>query len=172
MDETRGLDVVLEGDSALLRPWKVEDAAWYVESRDAEVFRWTTEKQDLTIGEAEEAIRSVGSDPDVMGLAIVDRETMDLAGNIALVFREDDRQTAEIMYWLAPSGRGRGLASDSVTALCRWAFDSFGLGQICLKTHRGNARSQAVARRAGFQARNIESGTASDCLWFDLQDSG
>ena len=34
-------DVTLRADDFFLRPWEVEDAAWYVEARDEEVFQWT-----------------------------------------------------------------------------------------------------------------------------------
>ena len=108
MKDKNSFDVRLCADDFLLRPWKIEDAIWYVESRDEEVFRWTKEKRDLTIKEVEEGIRRANSNPDAICLAIVDNKSVELLGNIALVFRENNRKSAEIMYWLAPWGRGRG----------------------------------------------------------------
>jgi RimJ/RimL family protein N-acetyltransferase len=74
------------------------------------------------------------------------------------------------MYWLAPAGRGRGIATKAVRLLCRWAFDSLGLERITLQTRPGNARSQAVARRAGFQRLEGAGETQPDdhALWFEL----
>ena len=161
-------DVVLEGDCSLLRSWRIEDATWYVESRDEEVFRWTKEKRDLKVEEAEAAIRSLDTRPDVVSYAVVDRETMEPVGNIALVISKEDRRTAEIMYWLAPFGRGRGIASDSVALLCRWAFDSLDLHRISLKTHSENTRSRLVAHRAGFRLREGQCQVRTGMLWFDL----
>jgi len=140
----------LQGKDFILRPWSVEDAGWYVASRDEEVFRWTTERRDLTLAETEEAIQQVNTNPDVRSFAIVDRVTQALMGNIALTVEEDSPGTAEIMYWLAPSARGRGIATRAVACLCRWAFQALGVNRITLNTRYGNLPSQRAARRAGF----------------------
>jgi RimJ/RimL family protein N-acetyltransferase len=163
-------NVILYADNFLLRPWKIEDAAWYVESRDEEVFKWTNEKRDLTIEETEKAIKSLDNSPDAICFAIVDRNNMELLGNIALAFREGNRKVAEIMYWLAPWGRGRGIATDSVKLLCQWAFNSLRLERVTLKTHSENIRSQSVAKRVGFQRQEggHESGLDTISLWFEL----
>jgi len=173
MKNKNNFDVILCADNFLLRPWKIEDAIWYVESRDEEVFRWTKEKRDLTVEEVEEGIRQANSNPDAICLAIVDNKSMELLGNIALAFRENNRKSAEIMYWLAPRGRGRGIAASSVKLICQWAFDSLALERVTLKTLAGNIRSQLVAKRAGFQRQEVknEGEVDADCLWFELTNS-
>lgn len=160
--------VLLHGDDFLLRPWRIEDARWYVESRDEEIFKWTEESRDLTVEQAEEGIRRANKNPDAICLAIVDNKNSELLGNIALTFKGSDRSKAEIMYWLAPQGRGRGIATDSVRLLCKWAFESLGLERVMLKTRPGNTPSQLVAKRAGFQVQKSDNtpGGPGDCLWF------
>ena len=49
-----------------LRPWEQADAAWYVAARDEEVFRWTTERRDLTVAETAAAILRVNASADVI----------------------------------------------------------------------------------------------------------
>jgi RimJ/RimL family protein N-acetyltransferase len=161
-------DITLCADGFLLRPWEVEDAGWYVASRDDEVFRWTRESPDLTVAETEEAIRAGNRDPDALGFAIVDGESGEKLGSICLAFREQSRDCAEVMYWLAPWGRGRGIATSAVKLLSQWAFDTLGVRRVTLKTLAGNARSQRVAQRAGFQPREGDPGGGKDCLWFEL----
>jgi RimJ/RimL family protein N-acetyltransferase len=162
-------DVVIEGEGFLLRPWKLEDARWYVESRDEEVFRWTEERRDLTIPEAQDSIRRANAGTGAIGFAVVDSKSLELLGNVTLAFREDNRKNAEIMYWLASRGRGRGIATESVKLLCRWAFDTLGLERVMLKTHVGNIRSQAVAERAGFRSRVVEDACGGQAsLWYEL----
>lgn len=169
MNQGRRSDVVLSGEGFLLRPWKVDDARWYVEARDEEVFRWTEERRDLTVAEAEEGIRQANARPDVICFAIVDKRGMQLLGNITLAFREGNTRSAEIMYWLAPRGRGRGIATGSVKLLCRWAFDTLGLERVTLKTFAGNVRSQLVAEGAGFERRAAEDqGRAEASIWYEL----
>jgi len=152
-----------------LRRWKIEDAAWYVNARDEEIFRWTKEKRDLTIQETVEAIIRVNTSSNALCFAIVDRHTLALLGNLALVLDETNPKTAEIMYWLAPSARGRGIATKAVLLVCNKAFNSMGCCRITLKILRGNIRSQQVAERAGFHmvpdAPDIKMN--EDLLWFE-----
>jgi len=103
--------MILVQDEVLLRPWQVADATWYVEARDEEVLRWTTERRDLTVEETEDAIQAVNARDDVASFAIIDTSCNELVGNIAAVKDESDVREAEVMYWLAASGRGRGIAT-------------------------------------------------------------
>lgn len=152
-------DGTLSGDSFYLRMWKPEDAVWYVKSRDEEIFKWTTEIRDLTVEQAKTAIKEANSNPTMHCYAIVESSTRRLMGNIALVVTEKD--SAEIMYWLAPEGRGRGLATKSVKLLSDWAFESLSIEEIVLKTHWGNILSQRVAERAGYVSQKGSNQTQS-----------
>lgn len=100
--------------------------------------------------------------------AIVALDSGQLVGNIALVVDEHDRSSAEVMYWLAAPGRGRGFASAAVELICEWGFAELDLAQITLQTYRGNVRSQHVAKRTGF--KRMRDGAAgeqrADRMWF------
>jgi len=159
---------VLRGDEILLRTWNAEDAGWYVRSRDDEVFKWTSERRDLTINEAAEAINRVNESDTIFGFAIVDDRNDEILGNIALVIDEDNRRIGEAMYWLSPWGRGRGAATIALKLLCHWAFVHMGLDMVTLKTRHGNIRSQSVAKRAGFEPmKDAKEGEKDlDNLWF------
>jgi RimJ/RimL family protein N-acetyltransferase len=161
----------LSGDGFLLRPWKEEEAAWYIAARDEEIFRWTTEKRTLTLAETEDAIRAANENPGCVCLAIADADSLDLLGNIALVFLPGSKKSGEIMYWLAPAARGRGIATRAVGLLCHWAFGAFDMDRIVLTTHPENERSQAVARRAGFwRVEGTDpAGSAGNVLRYELR---
>jgi len=58
--------------------------------------------------------------------------------------------TGEVMYWLAPWDRRRGIATKAVALLCEWALTGLGFTHITLKTNMDNVASQRVAERAGF----------------------
>jgi RimJ/RimL family protein N-acetyltransferase len=141
----------LQLDEILLRPWKPEDATWYVEARDAEVFRWTTERRDLTVEDAAESIKQANIANEAVCLAVVDYKTGQLLGNIALVREAGDSKSGEIMFWLATQARGRGVAVKAVRLLCQWALSELGLNSIVAKTFPRNDRSQRVIIKAGFQ---------------------
>ena len=159
MEDKRYLSVILRADDFFLRPWEVEDAVWYVESRDEEVFKWTRERRDLTVEETEETIKAGNQDPEALGFAIVDGKTGEKVGSICLAFREKSRDCMEVMYWLAPWGRGRGIATNAVKLLSQWAFDSMGLKRVTLQTH------------VGFQAQQGKNECEVNCLWFELANS-
>lgn len=163
--------MLLPGDTFFLRPWDIEDAEWYVKSRDALIFKWTTETQNLSIAQTKAAIQNADVDPDSHCFAIVESTTNRLKGNIALVVKEPARRTAEIMYWLAPEGRGHGLANKSVKLLSKWAFRTLEMEQIILKTHPENLASQRVAERAGFRrwTGNDASNVDKQYLWYECR---
>ena len=58
--------------------------------------------------------------------------------------------TAEIGYWVDPAARNRGVATEAVRAVCRWAFTRLDLEIIEWRTEVGNVASRRVAERAGF----------------------
>lgn len=173
------LAVTLPISGGCLRPWRVLDAAAYVAMRDEEVLRWTTERRDLTVDETAAAIQRVNSSDDVISWAIWDDTEGDPnampLGNIALV-HDAATQVAEVMYFLRPDGRGRGLATGAVRAVCAWAFANLNVTRITLQTRPGNIRSQRVAVRAGF-ASMARAGAEVDnereeAEWFSLSRGG
>jgi len=74
------------------------------------------------------------------------------------------------MYWLAPVGRGRGIARQAVQLVCQWAFAELGLEQLTLQTQVENLRSQRVAERVGFQrlADPNKPCVRLEQIWFTL----
>lgn len=146
----------LGGHIVWLRLWEVDDAAWYVAARDEEVFRWTTESREIDVEDVREVLRRHRAHPRWIGLAITDAGSGNLLGNIALMPLDERPGDAEISYWLAPAGRGRGAATEAVTLLVDWAFTEGAFHRIILRTKPGNERSQAVARRAGFTLQHVD----------------
>jgi RimJ/RimL family protein N-acetyltransferase len=57
---------------------------------------------------------------------------------------------AEVGYWTAPWGRGRGATAEAVGAVCRWGFGALGLQRVLWRAGVGNWGSRAVAERCGF----------------------
>ena len=153
---------IMQTDDILLRAWTPDDAQWYVESRDEEVFRWTTERCDLTINDASEAILQTNNKEDVLSFAITEKNNDRLIGNIALVLDKSDRRCGEIMFWLAPWGRGRGLAGKAVELLCRRTFEDLNLEKITAKILPENNRSRRLLKRLGFQPLQLPARQEQD----------
>lgn len=81
--------------------------------------------------------------------AVVERESGRAAGGTGLWLHDDQPATAG--YVLAPSGRGRGLATAALGALTAFAA-TVGVETVELLVEPDNAASRAVAERAGYRA--------------------
>ena len=137
----------LVGDRARLRPWCVADAEWYVAARDDLIFQWTTESPALTVAEAQAAIAALADDDAVASFAVCDSDDR-LVGNVTAVI---DDGTAEVSYFLAPEGRGRGLASDAVGLLTGWLVGAMEVDRVVATVAAGNVASTAVLEATGFR---------------------
>jgi [ribosomal protein S5]-alanine N-acetyltransferase len=148
----------LAGQRVTLRQWQPEEAEWYVSARDEEIFRFTTEHRGLTADVARANIAACLTDPSCIGYAIVETATGELAGNIAMSPLDLEDERAEVMYWLAPSARRRGLVTDAVRTLVAWAFDALPIAEVELLTDPENEPSQRVAERCGFASVGMVDG--------------
>jgi RimJ/RimL family protein N-acetyltransferase len=150
--------VELKTNGLILRPWMVDDVPAIVEAcSDPEIPRWIPmipspygeEDAQSFIGLAHENWeRGEG-----YNFAIVDAADGRLAGSIAvriLRFR-----TGHFGYWVARDARGRGVATEALRALCRWAVDSLDVKRLELLTDPENLASQRVAEKAGFQREGL-----------------
>jgi RimJ/RimL family protein N-acetyltransferase len=61
----------------------------------------------------------------------------------------------EIGYWCRPSLQGRGLVSEAVRTVARFAFDSLRARRVEVRMSSTNARSRKVAERCGFTLEGV-----------------
>ncbi|MFF2505003.1 GNAT family N-acetyltransferase [Streptomyces sp. NPDC058067] len=71
-------------------------------------------------------------------------------GGIGFHSAPDDDGRVEIGYDLTEGARGRGYATEAVTAIAAWALSQPGVTAVTATTDPDNAASQRVLRRAGF----------------------
>ena len=93
-----------------------------------------------------EAFAIVGDDGAFLGLALapaIDAE----AGE------------AELGYIVAAHARGRGVASEALAQLTRWAFEERGIQRAYLIIDVDNPASKAVAERAGYTLEGVMRST-------------
>ena len=136
----------LIGPRVVLRSWREHEAAWYVAARDEEVFRWTSERRDLTLEGARVALADALHVPDGYGFVIADRETGELIGHLPVGV---EHETADLAYWLAPSTRGHGYAAEALALVVAWLPD-IGCRRAVLEVHPDNTASRRLAERVGF----------------------
>ena len=142
----------LPAGAVLLRPWRDSDLdpAWAA-LQDPEIRRWN----DAGSASRDDALgmlrgRQDWSSGRHASWAIADPDTEALLGSVSLFRIDREQQDAEIGYWTTPAARGRGAATASVVAVCRWAFATLPLDRIELRHAVENPASARVAEKAGF----------------------
>jgi ribosomal-protein-serine acetyltransferase len=100
------------------------------------------------------ASRRQVADNDGFQLAIVARDGA-IAGTIGFHRVNWMNRATSIGYWLAADHQGRGTMTQAVRALVDHAFGVWGLHRIEIGAAVDNARSRAVAERAGFREEGV-----------------
>jgi RimJ/RimL family protein N-acetyltransferase len=151
------LPVTLTSDRVRLDvPTRLDIAAITAACQDPEVTRWTTVPTPYTEQDARgfvDALVGPGwASGSEMTWAIRSTTSTWLEGVISL-------RTArrELGFWLAPSGRGRGLMTEAVRLVTDYAF-AHGYPDVYWECYLGNRGSAGVARRAGFSYMGTATG--------------
>jgi RimJ/RimL family protein N-acetyltransferase len=100
--------------------------------------RWCHDLADWSVG-------------DHASWSIVDAESDDFLGTVSVHSINPVQADAEIGYRVVPAVRGRGVATEAVTATTAWAFVHLRLVRIELVHAVANPPSCAVATRAGYR---------------------
>jgi RimJ/RimL family protein N-acetyltransferase len=102
-----------------------------------------------------EAVQEPRRDGTGLNLMMLDREAGRIAGWIYLTDVDRYARSAEIGYGVRPAARGKGLATEALTAVSRWALSTGGLQRTWLRVSVGNAASMRVAQKAGFRQEGL-----------------
>ena len=89
------------------------------------------------------------------GFAIVDSESGDFLGFMALVNLNLAAEEAEAGYIVASHARGRGVGTRALRLLTAWAFDELPLERIELLIDVENSPSEIVAQRCGYTREGV-----------------
>ncbi len=142
-------DPPLATGSLVLRPWTVDDAPALVAAwADPDVGRWTGVPARCDEAAARRWITGE-EDRRARGLALdlvieVDGEVV---GEVGLADIDPEPGTAEIGWWVAPSHRGNGLASEAANLVAEWAVEELCIETVLARCQRGEPR--VGARGAG-----------------------
>jgi RimJ/RimL family protein N-acetyltransferase len=167
----------IRGDTITLRRWRDDDlAALTAACQDSEITRWLpvipspySEADGRAYLEQAHVNWDLG---EAYNFAVVDHSDR-LLGSIAI--RILRFSVGHIGYWTTPEARGRGVATEALRMICRWAVDDLHLGRLELAADPENHASQRVAEKAGFQREGImrsaleyRDGSRRDSVFFSL----
>jgi RimJ/RimL family protein N-acetyltransferase len=176
------LDPPLSNGEIALRHWREPDtAALAALCQDETIVRWTNVPAGYTEHTARARIAEAEADRQAgraLVLAVVDAQTDDVLGACDLRLAANDPHCAEIAYMLDARAHGRGLMTEAVRLLSRWAIGELGVSHIEIFAHPENLASIAVAERAGFTRESllpgyrVKKGRREDRVVLSLTASG
>ncbi|WP_406353953.1 GNAT family N-acetyltransferase [Streptomyces sp. NBC_01635] len=160
----------LTGDRTVLRPFTEADAdtMWEI-IQDPEVVRFTFDPSvELTPEKTLSWYGSRSAQPDRLDLAVTDRATGDLVGEVALNEWGPKARSCTFRTLIGPRGRGRGLGTEATRLIVAHGFECLGLRRIQLEAYGDNPRALRVYEKAGFVVEGVRREvTFRDGEWVD-----
>jgi len=139
-----------------LRPWRAADAdALGRALADPAVARWTGLPCRPALEWVSQTWPGRWADGTGAGFAVLDASSGELLAGVDLHGVDTGDGTAEVGWFCAPQARGRGVGSEAVQVLCRWAFAAVGLHRLTAQIEVGNWASRALAEKAGFAVEGV-----------------
>lgn len=142
----------LTDGSVLLRCWDASDAdAVFAACQDPVLQRWTRVpvpylREHATGFVADAAARWAAGVPS---FGIFDPADGTLLGAHGFV-GTPELDVYEVGYWVAATGRGRGVATAATRLVCRFAFERMDAVRVEWQAEVGNVASRQVAEKVGF----------------------
>lgn len=136
-----------------VRSWRPEDAvslAKYANDREIWLNLRDRFPHPYTLEDAERFILSaLSQDPEDRFAIAIDGEAV---GSIGFMIGTDvERISAEIGYWLARAYWGRGIMSEALEAVTRYAIEAMSLTRVFALPFAHNPASARVLEKAGYQ---------------------
>ena len=158
------MDKMFETERLVIRKLRDEDARKLYENHlDDEVRKWFPNECYADVEEALDAAGFFagcvdnGHLPFVLGVEL--KETKELIGDTGISEVEGKPGEAEIGYCIGQQYRGRGYASELLSAISAFAASRFGLSVIYGRVVHGNEASAKVLEKNGYQFVKEEFGT-------------
>lgn len=148
---------VLTGERTVLRPFTEADAAVMAEIiEDPEVLRFTDEtSEEFTLERLRSWYGSRSAQPDRLDLAVTDRATGELVGEVVLYEWDPKARSCTFRTLVGPRGRGRGIGTEATRLIAAHGFEQLGLRRIQLEVYGHNARALRAYEKAGFVVEGV-----------------
>ena len=145
-----------------LRPWRPGDAdVVLLAGQDPQIQRWNAwpvpylpEHARTYVGDAAAEGWRSGTH---LGWAVCDSTSGEVLAGVSL--RSGGAEGLwDVGYWCIPAHRGRGVATDALGTVSRWALAALGARRLAWTAEVGNWASRRVAEKAGFTVEGVVRG--------------
>lgn len=136
---------MVPGDVAAFAAYRADPAVARYQSWDA-----YTREQAAELVSAMADLRP-GLPGEWYQLALEDRASEELVGDLASCVDEDEHRAMEIGFTLDPRHQGQGYGAEAVRGLLSYAFGELGMHRLYAVTDAENASAAALLTRVGFR---------------------
>ncbi len=155
---------MLSGSGVVLRPWRPDDAVdLHAAMQDPEIVRWLDVELPYTLEDALEFIDAASErweERREAHFAVADPDDDEMIGYLGVLRVEGTADVSEIVYWVRPGRRGRGVATDAVLLALPWIEGVIRPRRLEASMVAGNLRSQSVVEACGFVLDGVRPGAA------------
>ncbi len=154
------LKLEIEGERIKLRKLKLSDAEDIYENlQDKEMVKWTLnihwpyKKQDAIkwIRKTHYKIKN----KEEYGFAIVLKTENKVIGAVSLMHIDWKNKNAELGYWLGKKYWGKGLMTEAVKLVLKFAFEKLKLHRVYANLFEENVASRRVLEKSGFKLEGV-----------------
>lgn len=110
---------------------------------------------DEWLGKRPAAVNTLGT---WFQLVIVDGESKQIIGDIGMHFPKDEPNKLWLGCTLKKSAHGRGLATECLRAVMKFAKEDLGKTEVTAYIKEANTPSRNLFERLGFESINVEDG--------------
>lgn len=148
---------VLAGELVTLRQLTGDDApALLPMLEDEETARLTGSRLKPPMAElARSWYTSRPDQHDRLDLAIVDRATGDVSGEVVLNEWDEDNESCSFRICLVPGSYGRGLGTEATRLIVGYAFEELALHRVSLEVYAFNPRARRTYEKVGFVTEGV-----------------
>ena len=147
----------LDLETCALRSFREEDApeiARHANNRNVSMRLRDRFPHPYTLDDARKWIASAQDKDPERNFAITVNDLP--VGSVGLELQDDvERCSAEVGYWLGESYWGRGIATEAVSGLTRFAFEAYDLERLFAVVDVSNPGSRRVLEKAGFRREGL-----------------
>ena len=147
------MNIMLETERLILRPWKETDAEnLYAYASDPEVGPPAGWPPHTSVENSREIIKGVLSHKETYAVCLRDGKPigsigLHLNGSTDMTDRDDE---CELGYWIAKPFWGQGMIPEAARELLRYAFEQLGMRAVWCGYYEGNDKSRKVQEKLGF----------------------
>lgn len=165
--------VFLEGEDVSLRTIEEEDLEFLQETINQQaVWRGIGRPTPLNMNQEQSFYEDVVCSDETVNLLITDGETP--VGTVGLSNINEQANSAELGYFVAPASQQEGYGSDAVECLVDYGFRHRGFHRIHARVFEFNEASSALLESLGFTKEGVHresyyiDGKYQDTYWYGL----